>query len=121
MLPSDSLRIVEYVDTAGRRPFRRWFERLDPQVRSRVTIGLLRLGEGNFSNVKSVGGGVLECKLNFGPGYRIYFGRDGKRLIVLLAGGTKSSQQSDIEAATANWDRYKQLKNRGEHGADSGL
>lgn len=110
MLPSGSFGLVEYVDAAGRSPFRRWFERLDPQTRSRVMIGLLRLGEGNFSNVKSVGGGVLECRLNFGPGYRIYFGRDGEKLIILLGGGMKRSQQNDIEAAAANWERYKQKK-----------
>jgi putative addiction module killer protein len=81
-----------------------------PVARAKVTRALARLEQGNFSNVKSVGKGVLELKINFGPGYRVYFGRDGETLIVLLTGGTKKRQQRDIEPAHAYWQDYKARK-----------
>ena len=65
---------------------------------------------GNLSNAKGVGGGVLEYSIDFGPGYRIYFGRDGDALIMLLGGGTKARQQRDIEAAMALWREYRRSK-----------
>ena len=68
------------------------------------------LADGNLSNVKAVGNGVLEYKIDFGPGYRIYFGRDGDRLIILLAGGTKKRQPEDIRRAKANWEDYRNRK-----------
>jgi putative addiction module killer protein len=67
---------------------------------------------GNLSNVKSVGSGLLEYRIDYGPGYRIYFGRDGERLIVLLAAGTKKRQQADIATALMRWSEYKQRKGR---------
>lgn len=69
-----------------------------------------RIADGNCSNVKPVGSGVLEYRIDFGPGYRIYFGRDGDRLTILLAGGTKKRQQDDIRQANAHWDDYKKRK-----------
>ena len=66
--------------------------------------------EGSLSNVKTVGGGVLEYKVDFGPGYRIYFGRDGEHLVILLAGGVKKRQQEDIRLAKANWEDYRSRK-----------
>jgi putative addiction module killer protein len=65
---------------------------------------------GNFSNVKGVGSGVFECRIDFGPGYRVYFGKDGERLVILLGGGTKKRQQQEINAALANWQDYKRRK-----------
>ena len=65
---------------------------------------------GNLSNVRGVGSGVSERRINVGPGYRVYFGRDGKTLIVLLGGGTKSRQQRDIEDARQLWQEYKRRK-----------
>jgi putative addiction module killer protein len=65
---------------------------------------------GNCSNVQSVGQGVHEYKINFGPGYRVYFGKDGEELIILLAGGTKKKQSNDIAAAQAFWADYKKRK-----------
>ncbi len=69
---------------------------------------------GNLSNVKSVGGGVQECRIHTGPGYRVYFGRDGDRLVVLLGGGTKTRQQQDIDDARALWQDYKRRKRQEE-------
>jgi putative addiction module killer protein len=80
----------------------------------RITVALDRLGTGNLSNVKGVGSGVSELKLDFGPGFRVYFGRDGDRLILLLGGGTKRAQQKDIEQAKASWLAYKRRKAAGE-------
>ena len=67
---------------------------------------------GNFSNVKAVGQGVSEYKLDFGPGYRIYFGKDGDKLVILLAGGTKKRQSRDIGAAQKYWKDYKRRKRK---------
>ena len=75
-----------------------------------MATALERIADGNLSSVKAVGGGVLEYKIDFGPGYRIYFGRDGDRLVILLAGGTKKRQQQDIESAKANWKDYRKRK-----------
>ena len=71
---------------------------------------MTRISLGNFSNVEGVGSGVFEYKVDFGPGYRIYFGKDGKTLVILSGGGTKKRQQRDINAALANWQDYKRRK-----------
>jgi putative addiction module killer protein len=66
--------------------------------------------QGNFSTTKGIGEGILECRIDFGPGYRIYFGRDGDALVILLGGGTKKRQQKDIETAKKLWKEYKRRK-----------
>lgn len=93
------LDIREYIDTKDRSPFRKWFDELNAQAAAKVTIAMARMEQGNLSNVKTVGNGVLEYRIDFGPGYRVYFGRDGDVLVILLAGGGKQSQQQYIEAA----------------------
>ena len=90
--------IREYQDRDDHAPFREWFDRLNAEAARKVTTALYRMGLGNFSNVKGVGSGVYECRIDFGPGYRIYFGKDGTRIVVLLGGGTKQRQQT-----TSNW------------------
>jgi len=67
----------------------------------------VRMEQGSFSDVKPVGRGVSEYRLDFGPGYRIYFGRDGDQLVILLGGGTKKRQSRDIDAAKNHWAAYK--------------
>jgi putative addiction module killer protein len=104
------LDIRYYLARDGRSPFENWFGSLDPIARAKVTVAIARLGQGNLSNAKGVGDGVLEYRINFGPGYRVYFGRDGETLVILLTGGTKKRQQRDIEAATAMWADYRQQK-----------
>jgi len=99
-----------YVAADGRQPFAEWFADLEAVARAKVTRAIARLEQGNISNVKSVGEGVLEVRIDFGPGYRIYFGRDGEALVILLTGGTKKRQQRDIDAAHAYWQDYKQRK-----------
>jgi putative addiction module killer protein len=99
-----------YVAAGGEQPFADWFADMEPVARAKVTRAIARLEQGNLSNVKSVGEGVLECRIDFGPGYRVYFGRDGEALVILLAGGTKKRQQRDIDSARAYWRDYKQGK-----------
>ncbi len=96
----------------GTAPFANWFEGLPADVADRVRVALLRMERGNLGDHKSVGLGVIEHRLHFGPGYRIYFGRDGQTLIVLLAGGSKRSQSRDIKAAQELWKKYKERKRR---------
>ncbi len=105
------MQILEYLDVAGHSPYRDWFDGLDAQAAAKVTVALTRIEFGNLSNVKGVGAGVQEYRIDFGPGYRIYFGRDGDRLVILLAGGTKSRQQNDIATAQKRWTDYKKRKN----------
>lgn len=102
--------IREYVRLDGRSLFGEWFERLNSEAARRVTTALYRVGLGNFSNVKGVGGGVHECRVDFGPGYRVYFGKDGEQIVILLCGGTKQRQQGDIALAKEYWQDYKQQK-----------
>jgi putative addiction module killer protein len=86
------LELREYIDRQGNSPFGRWFRRLDDDIQARITMALDRLERGNVSAVKGVGAGVLELRLDFGPGYRVYCGRDGVTLVILLGGGTKRRQ-----------------------------
>jgi len=104
------MQVLEYLDEKGRSPFRRWFDRLDAVAAAKVAIALTRIEQGNTSNAKAVGGGVHEYRLDFGAGYRIYFGMDGAVLVILLGGGTKQGQQRDIDAAQARWSDYKRRK-----------
>lgn len=82
-------------------------------------MALERVAGGNTSSIKTVGEGVSEYKIDFGPGYRIYFGKDGDRLIVLLGGGTKKRQNQDIENAKAAWREYKQFKKNAREQAEA--
>jgi putative addiction module killer protein len=104
------IRLQEYLDTDGRNEYKTWFDGLDVAAATKVTVALERIAAGNTSSIKSVGEGVSEYKIDFGPGYRIYFGKDGDRLVILLGGGTKKRQNQDIENAKAAWREYKQLK-----------
>jgi len=104
------VEVLEYVDTRGRSPYRDWVVKLDASAAARISSAVLRMELGNFSVAKSVGAGVHELRLDFGPGYRVYFGKDGERLVILLGGGTKKHQQSDIEAAQTLWAEYKRRK-----------
>src|SRR5215469_3123991 len=91
--------VREYLDQSGSSPFAAWFTGLHAMAAAKVVIALTRLEAGNFSNVKSVGSGVFEYRIAFGPGYRVYFGKDGNYLVILLCGGTKKRQQQDVKAA----------------------
>ena len=104
--------IREYIDTEGRSPYARWFNRLNAQAAAKVATALVRMEQGNLSNIKGAGTGVFECRIEFGPCYRVYFGKDCEAPIILLGGGTKRCQQQDIETARGLWREYKRLKRR---------
>lgn len=99
--------VIIYRDAAGNEPFTDWLNSLrDPRTRRRILKRLLRLESGHFGDTSAVGGGVKELRFFFGPGYRIYFGEDGDRIVILLTGGAKSGQNRDIHQAQACWKEY---------------
>lgn len=102
--------MVIYQEAAGHQPFTAWYDDLDIHAAAKITAALQRMAAGNFSDAKTVGAGVMERRIDWGPGYRVYYGRDGERLVVLLAGGTKKRQQRDIAEARARWADYKRRK-----------
>lgn len=104
------IEVREYLREDGASPYAEWFDGLNATAAAKVATALIRMGQGNLSNAKGVGAGVLEYRIDFGPGYRVYFGRDGETLIVLLGGGTKKRQQRDIETAQMLWKDYKRRK-----------
>jgi len=104
------IEIREYLGENGSSPFADWFEKLNSQSALKVNTYLTRIGNGNLSSVKSVGSGVHECVIDWGPGYRVYLGKDGDKLVILLGGGTKKRQQNDIEQAKELWREYKKRK-----------
>lgn len=104
------VEVREYVDARGRVPYRDWIVRLDTVTRVRVITAALRMESGNFSGAMGVGSGVYELRLDFGPGYRVYFGKDGEEIVILLGGGSKRRQQADIAAAHELWTEYKRRK-----------
>jgi putative addiction module killer protein len=93
-----ALTVREYETAEARVPFRDWLARLDHATRARIQARVARFETGNLGDHKSVGGGVQEARVMLGAGYRIYFGRDGLSLILLLAGGTKSTQARTSDA-----------------------
>ncbi len=106
------LELRYYLAAHGDSPFEKWFCGLNAAAAAKVSVALVRLEQGNLSNVKTVGEGVLEYRIDWGPGYRVYFGRDGDALIILLTGGAKQRQQNDIDAAKASWADYKRRRPR---------
>jgi putative addiction module killer protein len=108
------LTVREYLTPGGRNPFREWLDTLDVPVGARVQARVLRFELGNLGDHKTVGAGVWEARLAFGPGYRIYFGKDGGSIIVLLAGGAKASQARDIGRAKEFWRGYLEAKPHGK-------
>jgi len=103
------MKLVEYVREDGSNPFKAWFDALDSQAAAKVAVAALRLESGNTSNVKGIGK-IAECRIDWGRGYRIYLGRDGAELILLLGGGTKRHQDRDIERAGILFAEYKARK-----------
>lgn len=104
------ITVKQYVDRAGVSPFEVWLDRLDDAGAARVLTTVTRIQQGNFSSVKGVGGGVFESRIDVGPGLRVYFGKDGATVVILLGGGTKKRQARDIADAHRCWQDYKQRK-----------
>ncbi len=110
MLLSRVFELRYYLGNDGGSPFEDWFSGLDAAAAAKVSVALARMEQGNLSNVKGVGEGVLEYRIDWGPGYRVYFGRDGDILVILLTGGTKRRQDRDIETAKTLWADYKRRR-----------
>ncbi len=106
---TSTLTVVEYLREDGTNPYRAWFDRLHAQAAAKVAAAVVRLELGNTSRVKWIGT-IGEYRIDWGPGYRIYLGKDGEALIILLGGGTKQRQQVDIDRAKAMWAEYKARK-----------
>lgn len=101
------IEILEYLTESGQSPFRKWLEGLrDRQARAKIRVRLNRVRLGNFGDSKSVGGGVSELRIPYGPGYRVYFGRKGNKVVILLSGGHKKTQSKDIALAQQYWNDY---------------
>ncbi|MGY6662462.1 MAG: type II toxin-antitoxin system RelE/ParE family toxin [Glycocaulis sp.] len=101
--------IAVYEDAKGNAAFDAWFGGLESRAAARVTRALTQLERGG-GDLKSVGESVAELRIDYGPGYRVYFGQDGETLVILLCGGTKTRQQKDIDRAHALWAEYKTRK-----------
>jgi putative addiction module killer protein len=99
--------VTRYRTRAGIEPFTEWLADLvDRQARARILARVERLGLGNFGDVRFVSGEVGELRVDWGPGYRVYFGRDGRTMVILLCGGDKRTQQKDIRRALELWQEY---------------
>jgi putative addiction module killer protein len=105
-----ALTVREYRTADGKNPFREWLRSLTKAVGARIQLRVQRFEVGNLGDHKSVGEGVWEARVMFGPGYRIYFGKDGNSIVVLLAGGDKRSQAEDIARARGFWRDYLEAK-----------
>jgi len=100
------IEIRKFKDDQGRVPFDLFMDSLtDARAKASMLARLKRLSLGNFGDWKSVGGGVYELRVNKGKGYRIYFGREGKAVVILLVGGSKSTQSKDIRLAQTLWKK----------------
>lgn len=103
--------IRRYRDAGGGEPFTAWLTGLrDRSARARILARLERLEAGNFGDVKALRDGVSEMRIDWGPGYRVYFGRDGQTVVVLLCGGDKRRQDADIRKAVDLWQEYVNRK-----------
>jgi putative addiction module killer protein len=109
-----ALTIREYLTADGKSPFREWLDSLTVAVRARIQARVLRFEMGNLGDHKNVGSGVFEARVMFGPGYRIYLGKDGDSITVLLIGGDKGSQPKDISRAHGFWRSYLEGKRHGK-------
>jgi putative addiction module killer protein len=105
-----SKTILIYRAVSGHEPFFDWLYSLrDKTIRDRIQARISRIGEGNFGDHKRFYG-ILELRLHFGKGYRLYCGEDGDTIIILLNGGDKSTQEKDIDSALKYWEDYNEQK-----------
>ena len=109
MLPLVMLKMIEfteYIDANGKSPFAQWFDALDAVAATKIRLYTTRVELGNYSNVEPIGEGLSEIKIDFGPGYRVYFRKEKKKLLLLLGGSSKKGQQKAIDAAKLAWKKY---------------
>jgi putative addiction module killer protein len=107
-MATESREIRRYIADDGKIPFAQWFDSLrDLRAKARIAQRLNRVTLGNLGDYKAVGGGVYELRIDYGPGYRVYFAQIGATIILLLAGGDKKTQATDIEIAQNYWQDYR--------------
>ena len=109
MLPlqmSRTIEFTEYVDANGSSPFAKWFDALDGVAAAKVRVYITRVELGNYSKVEPIGDGLSEIKIDYGPGYRVYFRKEKEILLLLLGGSSKKGQQKAIDAAKLAWKSY---------------
>lgn len=102
------LDVRRYQRADGIVPLTEWLSKLrDARIRAKLEIRFRRVSTGSFGDIKAVGEGVLELRENIGPGYRVYLGRHGAALVILLCAGDKSTQETDIKRARDYWSDWK--------------
>ena len=101
------IAVYYYQTSTGRCPFRDWLESLDQQIQQIIDARLTRVRRGLLGHAENLGGGLWELKFDVGPGYRIYYGRVGKTIVILLHAGHKKGQTSDIDTAREYWADYE--------------
>ena len=111
MKVAEEKEVIFFEDSRGKRPFLVWLKKLDSVTQARVEQRILRISLGNYGEHRALKDGINELKLKFGSGYRVYFGEDGKKVMVLLVGGDKKTQSKDIERAKEYWKEYEEGKN----------
>ena len=104
---------MEYLTLDGSSPFANWRGQLDAAIRARIDLVIERFADDNLGDHKGVGDGVIETRIDAGPGYRVYYGKDDNAIVILLAGGTKQRQNRDIADAKDRWRDYEVCKKRG--------
>ena len=105
--------VVAYQTREGKIPFNEWLDDLrDRRVVGRILARLARVRQGNLGDCKGVGEGVSELRVDYGPGYRVYFAQQGQTLVILLCGGDKRTQEKDIQRAKQYWQDYNARDNR---------
>jgi putative addiction module killer protein len=104
--------IRNYLTVDGKNIFDEWLDSLrDRRAKAKIRARLDRVEDGNLGDCKSVGEGIFEFRIDYGPGYRIYFGQEGITIIILLCGGDKSTQKQDIDKAQESWKDYRSRDN----------
>ena len=107
--PARPHRVLEFLTAGSRSPYREWLDGLDMTIRARSQARILRFETGILGDHRAVGDGVCESRVDFGPGYRVYFGVEREKVVVLLGGGDKQTHKRDIRSAKANWKNYLEV------------
>ena len=100
-------KILIFEDSSGKKPFVEWLKSLDKKMQARIEQRILRLELGNYGDYKALKDGISELRFKFGSGYRVYFAKDGDKIVILISGGDKSTQSNDIKKAIEYWQEYK--------------
>jgi putative addiction module killer protein len=110
-MPNMNNTINEYEDEHGNSPYADWLTNLrDARALAKIIMRVDRMELGLFGDTEPIGDGLSELRIHYGPGYRVYYGKEGQQVYLLLCGGDKSSQKKDIKKAKAYWQDHKRRK-----------